>query len=134
MKVLAERDRIEALGASAVFVVHDPPEAIRSSMLSGVEVPYPLLVDLERRAYREWGLGRVPFARIYLDPRVWWRYARLLLGGEPWRPGGRDTLQMGGDFVLGPDGTVAYARPQQVDDRPPVKLLIRELERVSENS
>ncbi len=112
-----------------VFVVHDPPDRMRASMLQGLEVPYPVLLDLERVGYRDWGLGRASFARVYLDPKVWLQYSRLLLRSERLRRPGRDTRQLGGDFVVSPDGDIAYSRPQRADDRPPVTLLLRELER-----
>lgn len=55
------------------------------------------------------------------------RYAALVAHGERLRPLGRDTLQLGGDFVVDPDGLVTYARPQRRDDRPPVSVLVDEL-------
>ena len=73
-------------------------------------------------------MARASVARIWLDPRVWLGYARLIASGERPRALGRDTLQLGGDFVVGPDGTIVYARPQARDDRPPVAVLLRELE------
>ncbi|MFU8841830.1 MAG: hypothetical protein ACNA8R_14100 [Nitriliruptoraceae bacterium] len=51
-------------------------------------------------------------------------YARLLASGERLRGAGQDPLQLGGDFVIAPDQTVAYSRPQQRDDRPPVGELL----------
>lgn len=128
MKVLERRDHIERIGAKAVFVAHDPPAVLRRGVLAGLEVPFPVLLDLQRAAYRDWGLGRAPFWKIYFDPKVWWQYASSLLAGERLRPPGRDTLQLGGDFVVAPDGRIAYSRPQRRDDRPSVLGLIRVLE------
>lgn len=116
--------RITELGAQVVFVAFDEPEALRSQLLEGVELAFPFLVDRERRAYRAWGMERAPWWRIWLDPKVWWQYARLLASGEALREGGADPLQLGGDFVVAPDGTLAYARPQVRDDRPPVGKLL----------
>jgi len=128
VKVARYRDRLAAAGATAVFVVHDDPAAVRATMLAGVDAPFPIGVDLERRAYRAWGLRRAPWWRIWLDPQVYVRYARLLARGERLRRGGRDLLQLGGDFVVAGDGRVAYARPQERDDRPPVLELLRAVE------
>jgi hypothetical protein len=55
----------------------------------------------------------------------------LLPAGERIRGAGRDTLQLGGDFVVAPDGSIAYARPQERDDRPPVGVLVRTAEEVA---
>lgn len=126
--MLQRRDRIDELGAAVVVVVHDEPERIREGLLEGLDVPYPVIVDVDRSAYRAWGLRRANPLRIYLDPAVWRAYARLLRGGgERLRPAGRDTLQLGGDFVVGSDGRLVYSRPQRADDRPPVGTLLAAL-------
>ena len=131
MKVLGYERQLDEAGASVVFVTFDDPEPVRRGLLAGLEVPYPVLVDRERVAYRAWGLRRSSVAGIWLDPRVWWRYASLLMHGERLRTLGSDTLQLGGDFVLDGDGVVVYARPQRRDDRPPVGELLRALRSAS---
>lgn len=128
MKVHQRQKRLDELGAAALFVVHDEPALVRATLLAEVEPVYPVLVDRDRVAYRAWGLRRARVWSVWADPRVWGRYARLLLGGERIRGFGEDTLQLGGDFVIGRDGTLTYARPQRVDDRPPVAELVRALE------
>jgi hypothetical protein len=131
VKVLRSRQRIAALGGEAVFVVHDPPDRVHAGILAELSVPWPVLVDLDRGAYRAWGLGRARMADIWLSPALWAQYARLLAGGERLRRLGRDTLQLGGDFVVDPRGRIAYARPQRRDDRPPVGELLGGLERAA---
>jgi AhpC/TSA antioxidant enzyme len=132
VKVLHHRRRLEELGAIALFVVHDDPALVRRTLLADLEPAYPILVDGKRSAYREWGLQRAPWWRVWADPRVWGRYARLLLEGERIRGRGEDTLQLGGDFVVGRDGLLAYSRPQRRDDRPPVAELLRALAQAAE--
>lgn len=116
---------------TAVFVVHDEPQRIRDWMLRDLDVPYPVLVDVGIGAYRAWGLGRAGQVSA-LAPRVVLGYARkLLFEGERLRLGS-DPVQLGGDFVVGPDGRLSYSHPQTaVDDRPPAGLLVRELERAA---
>ena len=130
MKVLHHRQRIDQRG-TALFVVFDPPERLRDSLLRGLEVPYPVLVDRERSAYRAWGLARGSVLSIWGDPHVWLRYTSELVRGARLRPPGADTLQLGGDFVIDPGGTVVYSRPQRRDDRPPVAELLHALERAT---
>lgn len=125
------RERIAQLGAMVLFVAFDEPEEIRAMLLAGVDLVFPIGVDSHRTSYDAWGLRRAPWWRIWLDPTVWVRYARLLTAGERLRGRGADTLQMGGDFVVAPDGTVAYARPQVRDDRPPVGELLRVVARLA---
>lgn len=121
------RDRFDRLEGSAVFVVHDPPEVIEEVLLgedlAGGDLPFPVLVDRDRDAYRRWGLARIPWWRLWLDPNVWRQYVTLLTSGMRIRGAGSDVLQLGGDFIVAPDGTIAYSRPQVRDDRPPVGRL-----------
>jgi hypothetical protein len=131
VKVLHHRDRVARTGGTAVFVVHDTPQRVRAGLLRDLDLPWPVLVDAERVAYRAWGLRRAGFGTVWLDPRVWARYVRLLAGGQRLSRPGRDTLQLGGDFVVDPAGVVAWARPQRADDRPPVGVLLAELERAA---
>ena len=128
MKVRDRWDRWEDIGAAAVFVVFDDPDLIRRTMLTDLDVgalPFDVLVDRSRGTYTRWGLTRASWSTIWLDPNVYKTYARLLRSGARLRSAGTDVLQLGGDFVLGPDGRVVLSRPQQRDDRPPVGELLR---------
>jgi AhpC/TSA antioxidant enzyme len=131
VKVLHHRQRLDALG-TAVFVAFDEPDRLRGSLVQGLEVPYPVLVDRDRSAYRAWGLGRASVVRIWGDPAVWRFYAAELARGARLRRPGTDTFQLGGDFIVDPAGVVAYSRPQQRDDRPPVGELLRELKHAAQ--
>jgi peroxiredoxin len=129
VKVIKHQQRLADAGATAVFVAHDDAEALSNSMLAGVSCPFPVLVDADRTSYRDWRLQRASFAGVWLDPNVWRQYARLLRSGERIRTLGRDTRQLGGDFIIDPQGVIVYARPQQRDDRPPVGRLLAAIEK-----
>jgi hypothetical protein len=132
VKVRDRWERWAAADAAALFVVFDEADLVRRRMLAGVDVeglPFDVLVDRDRSAYARWGLSRARWWTIWLDPAVYARYWRLLRAGERLQAGGVDVLQLGGDFVVAPDGTMAYARPQQRDDRPPVGELLRAVEK-----
>lgn len=133
MKVLHHRERIDEAG-TAVFVAFDEPEQLCHSLLHGIHVPYPVLVDPGRSAYRAWGLGRGSLLAVWGDPGVWRQYASEIARGARLRRPGSDTLQLGGDFVIDRGGRVVYSRPQRRDDRPPVAELLRALERAAETS
>jgi peroxiredoxin len=128
VKVIRKQDRLQAMGATAVFVSHDDPQAVRRIMLRDVDCPFPVALDRDRTAYRAWGLRRMPLPLIWLDPKVWGQYTTLLASGERMRRSGGDERQMGGDFVVNADGVIVYARPQRRDDRPPVAELIKAVE------
>ena len=127
MKVRQRWERWDAIGAAAVFVVFDQPELLRRTMFDGIDVaelPFEIAVDTERIGYGAWGLRRARHRDIWLDPNVYRTYWRLLRAGDRLRPGGADLLQLGGDFVVDPRGSIAYARPQERDDRPAVGELL----------
>ena len=128
MKVLSHRDRIEAAGGLVLAVAFDEPDRVRAGLLSGVEDPWPVLIDRERRTYGDWGLRRA--SRLRLGRLDWVRgYARMLLRGDRLARPGRDVLQLGGDFVVDREGIVVLAHAQEdFDDRPPAAALVKELE------
>ena len=122
------RRRVDAVGATALAVVHDDPPRVRQLLLPELDWPWPLAVDADRVAYAAWGLRRASWSTIWLDAGVYRQYARALLAGARYRGAGADLRQLGGDFVVDAAGTVAYARPQERDDRPPAAGLVRALE------
>ncbi len=127
--MLRQQERIDAVG-SVVVVVHDSRERVCAGFLKGLDVPYPVLVDPELASYRTWGLANASAAGTFLSPRVALGYAkRLLVDRERLPRPGSAMLALGGDFVVNAEGQIAYSHPQQsVDDRPPVGVLVRELE------
>jgi hypothetical protein len=87
-----------------------------------------MFADPERATYEALGFGRGSVGRVWLHPRVWIRYARLLAGGARFRGAQGDTLQLGGDAVLDAEGRLAWIhRSTGPEDRPPVRRLQQEL-------
>ncbi len=113
-------ERRETLGAHVACISFAPPELLRAYR-DKVCVHAPLYADPERAAYRAFGFGRGSVSRVWLDPRVIGRYAQLWMRGKrPERPA-QDTLQLGGDVVVGADGRVAWVyRSVGPEDRPSV--------------
>ena len=92
----------------------------------GIDVP--IYADSERAAYRAFGFGRASVRRTWLDPRVWGRYAQLVVRRRPLRAPQQDTLQLGGDVVSGADGVVRWVyRSKGPEDRPSVDQLAEAL-------
>ncbi|HEC10714.1 MAG TPA: hypothetical protein ENI86_14290 [Acidimicrobiales bacterium] len=90
-----------------------------------VDLPFPVLRDPDRTTYRAYSLGRATRRRVW-SPAVIRRYVQLFRQGERdlQRPT-EDVLQLGGDFVIAADGTLAYTfRSKGPDDRPAVDELI----------
>ena len=77
--------------------------------------------DPERVTYAAFGFGRGSVARVWLDPRVWRRYAGLIARGRrPRSPdAGEDTLQLGGDVLADAAGRIEWVhRSTGPEDRP----------------
>jgi peroxiredoxin len=130
VEVLAKREEIEALGAGVLLVAYDDRSHLEAKMLHGLALPFPLLLDPERIAYTAWGLGRTNLFGAMLSPSLNWRYFRLLLAGERFLGFAPDMLQLGGDFVIDPEGMVAFAhRMRNNGDRPTAETLLAALVR-----
>ena len=88
-----------------------------------LDLPFEYYGDPSRESYEAFGFGRGSVARVWLDPRVWRRYAALLLRGRRLRPAaGEDTLQLGGDVVADAEGVVRWVyRSVGPEDRPSVR-------------
>ena len=123
MEVLRQRDE---LGVRVVVVSFAAPDSLRAFEerfgFAGAE----LLSDPARAAYAAFGFDRASTARVWLDPRVWWRYAGLVARGRRPEPPEEDTLQLGGDVLVDADGTVRWIhRSRGPEDRPSVAQLLQ---------
>lgn len=106
-------------------------EPLLEEYLSVNELPFPVLLDPQRSAYRAFGLGRGAWTRVW-GLRAARRYMEIVraTGWRDLRRPSEDTLQLGGDFVIAPDGTLAWgfwgAGP---DDRPGIDDLVAAVDR-----
>jgi peroxiredoxin len=118
------RDRLDQFGDAAVAVVaFSAPEYVEVYQRDRL-APITVLVDEDRATYRAYGLGRGSAWKVW-GPKMWWSYAQRLGRGQSIHRPTEDTLQMGGDFVIGRDGRVAFAfRSEDPDDRPSVDALL----------
>lgn len=120
-------DRLDELGEDTVvaLITFTDREHL-AGYSANHDLPFPILVDPDRQTYKTYGLGRGSVRRVW-GPAAARRYLEIFrsdgIGGLA-RPV-EDTLQLGGDFVIDPDGTLVYgywgAGP---DDRPSVDELI----------
>ncbi len=118
-------DEFERLGAKVIVVSFSEPDRLVGHR-AFLDLRFPVASDVERTAYRDFGLLSGSFFQVW-HPRVILRYLRLTIRGLRPRVPDRDSdlAQLGGDFVIGPDGAVLYAftsiRP---DLRPSVEDLL----------
>jgi hypothetical protein len=118
------RDRLDELEGATVALVTFTLQRNLRGYRGRLALPYVVLADEQRVAYRAYGLGRGPWWRVW-GPATWRAYLRLLRRGQRARRPVEDTLQLGGDFVVDAEGCVAYAhRSTGPADRPPVDVLV----------
>lgn len=94
--------------------------------LDDVDLPFPVLVDSQRHVYRAYGLGRGAWRRIW-GVKAARRYLEIFRndGIRGLHRPTEDTLQLGGDFVIARDGTLAWGFwSEGPDDRPSVDDLV----------
>lgn len=120
-------------GRVACITFAEPPLLAAFEHELGLDIP--LFGDPDRATYETFGFGRGSVRRVWLDPRVWTRYARLLSLGQ--RPGlnRQDKLQLGGDAVLDRAGILRWIhRSAGPDDRPSTGTVAAELRAASERA
>jgi hypothetical protein len=108
---------LRAAGGEVLLVCFDTPERA-TQYAREQDLPFPLLVDAERRVYRAYGLEQGSPWRFLL-PKVVLGTLRLMEGGRQLQRPHEDPLQLGGDFVVDPAGLLALAHAcQDPTDRP----------------
>lgn len=121
------RDRLNELGTDTevVLVTFTTPERV-DAYIDRTELPFTVLLDPDRASYRAYGLGRGSVTRVWGWRAAvrYWEIIRRGALGRLHKPT-EDSLQLGGDFVIGPTGTLAWGFwSEGPDDRPSVDQLI----------
>lgn len=116
-------DAFRRLGAEVVVVSFEPLEQLERYAREE-RLPFPVLSDPERVAYRAFGLAEASLGRLF-SPGTVWVYARELLRGRWPRVRRAKFRQLGGDVVIAADGKVALLhRSVHPADRPAVARLL----------
>jgi NAD(P)-dependent dehydrogenase (short-subunit alcohol dehydrogenase family)/peroxiredoxin len=120
-------DEIRARGAELVIVGNGAAN-FAAAFREDFELECPILVDPELRAYRAAGLrrGRVEL----LSPRLPLNALRALRSGSRQTGVQGDPWQLGGVFVIRPDGDLTYRYvSREAGDHPPVDEILAALEK-----
>ena len=118
---------IEAKGAEVVAIFFEPRDRL-FQLTRQLQLPNPVLSDPERDVYAAYSLAQGNLLKIF-SPKTVWTYVKHFARGRRYEHAASDWKQLGGDFILGEDGTVLYEhRGQTPADRPTVASLISKLD------
>jgi peroxiredoxin len=122
------RDRLDEFGDAAVAVVSFTPRERLEDYRRFLDLPFPVLADPTRATYEQFGFVRGRVRDVWSLATIR-QYGQLLREGRRLLRPTEDTLQLGGDVVIGRDRRVRYlARPTGPAERPPVDELIAALD------
>jgi peroxiredoxin len=128
-RLVEARERFARSGAQVVLIGQG--SVGQANGFSGPRrLPYPVLVDPERRAYAAFGLVEGG-AWTIVQPAVAtrWVAAHATPGVRQGRPSGSSVRQLPGTFVVGPDGIVRLAhRARHAADDPAVDVVVAAVE------
>lgn len=114
---------IQALGGIAIGVSFESRDRL-FQLSRQMQLPFPLLSDPEKDAYRAYGLSSGKLRRIF-GPGTIWTYVKLLAKGQMYHFRRSDFLQLGGDFIIDTAGIVRYEyRGGAPHDRPSVDQIM----------
>ncbi len=117
---------IQAMGAGVVAVSFEPRDRL-FQLTRQLQLPFPILSDPERDVYAAYSLTQGSLLKIF-SPKTVWTYLKHFARGRRYEHAASDWRQLGGDFILGEDGTVLFEyRGQTPTDRPTVDSLIARL-------
>ena len=126
LEVAARRTELDHARVLCVTFVEPPLLAAyeRELALDGID----FYSDPARALYGALGFERASFARVWLHPAVWARYAALIARGRRPHPPGQDVYQLGGDAVLDAGGRLRWVYGSAgPEDRPTVHQLLAAL-------
>ncbi len=90
-----------------------------------LRIPFPLLSDPGRGAYKAYGLQKGSFWTIF-GPKTVWEYVKLTSRGRLFRGIQADPFQLGGDFVIDGRGILRFAyHSNDPTDRPSAERLLQ---------
>ena len=118
---------IKAKSADVVAISFEPRDRL-FQLSRQMQLPFPILSDPERDVYIAYSLTQGSWFKIF-SPKTVWTYVKHFARGRRYQHAASDWKQLGGNFILGEDGTVLFEhRGETPADRPSVASLIEMLE------
>ena len=97
---------IQDRGADVVAISFEPRDRL-FQLTRQLQLPFPILSDPERDVYSAYSLAQGSWLKIF-SPKTVWTYVKHFARGRRYQHAASDWKQLGGDFVIGEDGTVLY--------------------------
>lgn len=128
----AVRDHLDDFGSDTdVVLITFATQPNLAPYLERHDLPFPVLTDPDLTAYNAFGIGRGTIRRVW-GWRMVRRYIEIYREQGFEKPGKatEDTLQLGGNFIVDPEGILIYGYwGEGPDDRPAIQELIDTVER-----
>lgn len=130
--MIAVRDRLDELGdALPVVISFAPPERL-AAYRDHLDVPFPVVGDVDRVLYDLLGAGRGSLRDVWSLGTLK-MYGRLLRNGRKLSRPDSDTRQLGADAIVDRQGRLARLwLPPSPDARPPLDDVIAAVRRLDE--
>ena len=107
-----------------VAVVTFESEYFARAYAEETQLPWPILLDTDRRLYRAYGMERGRWWDL-AGPAATWAYLKLMFRGGRVRKAHDDVKQLGGDVIIDPQGIVRFHHVGNGPaDRPPIDELL----------
>ena len=127
------RDQLNRLDNTRVALITFTDATNLESYRDQHDLPFPVLTDPTRASYQAYGLGSGAFGRVWgiKSARAYFRIIKRD-GWSRLQSPTEDTRQLGGDFVISPDGTLAWGFwSEGPADRPTVEAIIHATKKVN---
>ncbi len=123
MQLQQHQAELDELKVSVVVVTFEL-DPVAESYVRETGLPWPLLIDGDRKLYRAYGMDRGSTWSIF-GPASWWAYLKLLFRGRKLKKSTGDVHQLGGDVLIDPTGVVRLHHVGSGPaDRPSVQRLL----------
>ncbi len=117
-----EKAKLDRLNTRVFVLTFNGREDWAQDWLNNTKSPFPMLNDPDKAIYDAYGLES-SVLRSW-SPRTLWYYTKHVLQGNALNGVMGDPNQLGGDFIIAPDGTVQLAYySDDPTDRPELKQL-----------
>lgn len=101
-----------------------------AAWIDETNMPYPLLMDRDKRSYQAFGLENSVAGAWSL--RTLWFYTKAFFSGRQLKGIKGDPNQLGGDFIIDQSGKLSYIyRSKASIDRPAIEDVLQELRKLN---